>query len=171
MILAIILLLLFPILSAAQQCSQAQLNTEFTTDPTARTYTSCSDDQCVLDKFNAPCTDVACKVDQIVSREKIYESIDKDELAALMNVPSTDATAIGKRQRSLSVAMSNSTFNMGIGSVRQKLLDIFPAPSAPITNAAIAALQQKNVPRSQSVCGRAGTLDDVSCGLRGVECK
>jgi hypothetical protein len=171
MILVVIFILLFPILSAAQSCTQAQLNVEFSTDPTARTYATCTNAQCVLDKFNAPCTDAACKADQTITREHLYEVIDKDELGALMNVPSTDATAIGKRQRSLGIALSNSSFNMGIGSVRQKLLDIFPAPSAPITNAAIAGLQQKNVPRSMIVCGRAGTLDDVSCGLRGVECK
>jgi hypothetical protein len=159
-------------LASAQQCTQAQLNVEFTTDPTNRTYASCApgNDQCVLDKFNAPCTDAACKVDQVVTREHVYEVIDKNELATLMAVSLNDTTAVGTRQRSLFVALHNATFDMSKAPVRQKLLDIFPAPSAPITNAAIVALQQKNVPRSQIVCGRPATLCDVSLGLRGDAC-
>ena len=170
--LIVTLIILLPVLSSAQQCTQAQLNSEFTADPTARTYASCgaTDDNCVLVKFNAPCTDAACKVDQIVTKEMFYEAIDKDELKAIADVSTTDATQLGSRFRRLQVALLNDTFDMSKASVRQKLLDVFPAPSAPLTNAAIVALQQKNVPRSQIVCGRPATHCDISLGRRGVGC-
>lgn len=160
--------LLLPLVALAQQCTEAQLASEFSTDPTGRTYATCTDDTCVLTKFNAPCLDAACKVDQVVSREQVYAVMDKNELATLLAVSLNDTTAVGTRQRSLFVAMHNGTFDLRVGSVRQKLFDIFPAPSAPITNAAIVALQQKQVPRSQIVCGRPATLSDVSLGLRGT---
>lgn len=157
----------------AQQCTQAQLSTEFTSDPTARGYATCAatDDQCVLTRLNAPCLDAACKADQVVTREQFYAVIDKAELATLLGVSLNDTTAVGTRQRSLNVAMTNASFDLSVASVRQKLTDIFPAPSAPITNAAITALQQKQVPRSQIVCQRVATLDDVSCGRRSQACR
>lgn len=160
----------------AQQCTQQQLNTEFTTDPTGRQYSTCApagaitgpqnDDQCTLDKFNAPCTNnAACKVDQTISRETLWEVVDPTEWQTL--VRSTQANDVA-RVKQFDAALQNVTFNMGKSAVRQKLLDVFPAPTAPVTNAAIAALQQKDVPRSHVVCKRPGTLTDVSCGLRGA---
>ena len=145
-------------------CTQQSLNTEFTTDPTGRTYASCApgNDQCVLDKFNSACTDAACKVDQIVSWAQIYEVIDNDELKVVM----ADQTLAPL----VNLAATVPSFNMATAEVRQKLLDGFPSPKAPVTNTAIKALQQKNVPRSQIVCGRPGTLADVSCGMRGEGC-
>jgi hypothetical protein len=159
-------------LAQAQQCLQAQLSAEFSTDPTSRTYASCAatDDQCVLDKFNAPCADPACKVDVVVSREHLYEVIDKNELATLLAVSLNDTTNVGTRQRSLFLALNVASFDLAKASVRQKLLDIFPAPSAPITNAAIVALQQKNASRAEVVCSRKATLCDVSLGRRGDAC-
>jgi hypothetical protein len=163
-----LLLLLFPALTWAN-CTQAQLNTEFTTDPTARTYATCAtgNDQCVLDKFNAPCTHASCKLDQRVSREALYEVIESDELKTLAN-----STAPGDiaRMTLLSFVLANGSFDLGKGEVRQKLFDVFTGGGSPLTNAAITALQQKDAPRSQMVCGRQGTLNDVSCGLRGAGC-
>jgi hypothetical protein len=155
--------------SAWAACTQTQLNTEFTTDPTARTYASCAtgNDQCVLDKFNAPCTHASCKQDQTVSREAVYEAIESDELKALANSLAAADTA---RMTLLSFALLNESFNLGKGEIRQKLFDVFTAGGSPVTNAAINALQQKDAPRSQMVCGRQGTLNDVSCGLRGQGC-
>lgn len=172
---ALVLLGLWAPYSHAQQCTQTQLNTEFMTDPTVRGYTSCASDgnlagvkvsdQCVLDKFNAACSDNACKVDQVVTREKVYEVIDSDEYVAMLK-----DTTKPERKAAMDEALYQTTFNMAVKEVRDKLLDIYPAPSSPNTNAAIKALQQKNVPRSQIVCTRLGTMSDVSCGLRGAAC-
>jgi hypothetical protein len=172
MIISLSVMLADVTLAQAQQCLQAQLSAEFSGDPTGRTYASCAatDDQCVLDKFNAPCADPACKVDVVVSREHLYEVIDKNELATLLGVSLNDTTAVGTRQRSLFIALNMTTFDLAKASVRQKLLDIFPAPSAPITNAAIVALQQKNASRAEVVCSRKATLCDVSLGRRGDTC-
>lgn len=159
----------------AQQCTQTQLNTEFMTDPTNRVYGGCASDgnlaganvsdQCVLDKFNAACSDNACKADQVVTRERVYEIIDSDEYIAMLK-----DTTKPERKAAMDEAMHQVTFNMAVKEVRDKLLDIYPAPSSPITNAALKALQQKNVPRSQIVCTRLGNINDVSCGLRGMSC-
>jgi hypothetical protein len=174
----IALILAAPLVALAQQCPQSDLSTEFMTDPTSRLYVMCSansdltgtqvNDQCVLDKFNAPCTDNACKVDQSVSRETLWAVIDDAELTALLRSTAPNDIA---RVRALDIAMANTSFDMSRGKVRQKLNDIFPNASSPITNAAIAALQQKNVPRSQIVCHRAASIHDVSCGLRGAGCR
>src|SRR5262245_16267465 len=69
----------------AQQCTQAQLHDEFLLDPTARNYVTCAtdgnlegqnvSDVCVLDLFNSPCTASACKVENVLTREQIYETI------------------------------------------------------------------------------------------------
>jgi len=152
----------------AQQCTQTQLNTEFTTDPTARTYATCVDDVCVLDKFNAVCTDATCKVDNVLSREVILETIiNSGELETLAN---STAPADLARHRQLGWLLQATYYNMNKGSNQSKWKNVFPAGSSPNTNAAINAAQQKNAPRSQIVCGRAGTIDDISCGLRGTGC-
>ena len=171
MILLFLLLVLFPAFAWAQQCTQAQLNTEFTTDPTGRTYATCpaGNDQCVLDKFNAPCTVAACKADRIVTREQVYEVIDKDELKTLADVSLNDTTALGSRLRRLLMAFDVATFDLSKASVRQKLNDLFPAAQAPLTNAAFDALRQRDASRAHIVCGRQGTLSDVSLGLRGAQ--
>lgn len=168
---------LVPGVVLAQQCTQSQLNTEFMTDPTARTYVTCSsdgdlsnpnttNDQCVLGKFNAPCTgNPACKVDQTVSREVVWGVVNAVELETLQR--STAANDVA-RVHQLSDMLHNITFDMGDADIRQKWSNIFTGPGSPITNAAILALQQKDVPRSQTVCGRPGTLSDVSLGLRGT---
>lgn len=175
----VVLVLLVASYARAQQCTPQQLHDEFFLDTTARTYVTCASDgnlagpnvsdTCVLSKFNANCTDnAACKVDQTVTREQVWEVIDPGELTTLLR--STAANDLA-RVKALDSTFANVTFDMAKAPVRQKLLDIFPGPSAPITNAAITALQQKNVPRSQVVCHRVGTLDDVSCGLRGTACQ
>jgi hypothetical protein len=166
---SILLALLVPALAWAQQCTENQLQTEFTTDPTARGYATCAatDDQCVLTRFNAPCGDPACKVDQTVTRDQIWAVIESDELKALANSTAPADTA---RMQLLTAALANTTFDLSKAEVRQKWNDVFTAPSSPLTNAAIAALQQKNVPRSQIVCGRPATLCDVSLGRRGAAC-
>lgn len=162
----------------AQQCAQAPLNTEFMTDPTSRNYVSCASDgdlggtqvsdTCVLTLFNAPCSGhPACKVDQTVTRETIWEVIDPTELETLQRATAANDVA---RKNQLADILKIPTFNMGKGPIRQKWFNIFTGPNSPLTNAAIAALQQKDVPRSQVVCGRPGTINDVSCGLRGVAC-
>ena len=172
---ALLLLALWATYSHAQSCSQAQLNQEFTGDPTARGYTTCAsdgvvtgpnnDDNCTLQKFNAPCQDALCKVDQVITKEHLYEVLDPAEYAAMLK-----DTTKAERRAAMDEALTVNTFNMGIAAVRQKLLDIFPAPSSPITNQAIKNLQQKNVARSQVICGRPGNLADISCGLRGEGC-
>jgi len=173
----VLLGLLWSSAAQAQPCPEASLHTEFITDPTTRNYLSCStngdltdaittSDQCVLDLFNATCTNnAACTQDQTVSRETIWETIDPTELETLMR--STAANDVA-RKNTLNVAMLSGTFDLSKSSVRQKFTNIFPGPNSPITNAGIAALQQKNVPRSQVVCHRPGTLSDVACGLRGA---
>jgi hypothetical protein len=167
----LLLALLVCVLSglALADCTQAQLNTEFTTDPTTRTYASCAsgNDQCVLEKFNAPCPHASCKQDQTVSRETLYEAIESDELKTLANSTAPGDTA---RMTLLSFVLANATFNLGKGEVRQKIFDVFTSAGSPLTNAAITALQQKDASRAQMVCGRQGTLQDVSCGLRGESC-
>lgn len=170
----LLLALLWTSYAQAQQCTQQQLHDEFFGDPTSRNYASCAtdgnlagpnvSDQCVLNLFNTPCTVAACKVDQTVTREAVWEVIDPGELTTLLR--STAANDVA-RVRELDLALENATFNMGKAPVRQKLLDIFPGPSSPLTNAAIVALQQKNASRAQIVCGRQATLSDVSLGLRG----
>jgi hypothetical protein len=161
-------LLLCPALTWAA-CTQAQLNTEFTTDPTTRAYSACApgNDQCVLEKFNAPCTHAACKQDQTVSREALYEAIESDELKTLAT---STAQVDVARMTLLGFVLTNESFNLGKGEIRQKLFDVFTSGGSPLTNAAINALQQKDAPRAQMVCGRQGTLNDVSCGLRGQGC-
>lgn len=160
----LLLLLVFPLPAWAQDCAQSQLSAEFATDPTGRTYASCpaGNDACVLEKFNQPCTDAACKIDQVITRDKLYEVIDPAELKTTV----ADTT----RKVLLEMALRVETFHLGIAGVRQKLFDVFPGPSAPITNNAIKALQQKDASRAQIVCGRQATLADVSCGLRGESC-
>lgn len=165
----VLLLLLFPAMSYSQQCTQNQLSTEFVSDPTGRGYPTCApeDDQCVLVRFNSPCADQNCKIEQVITKEALYEVIDSAEYLTLLR--STAANDVA-RVRALDHALTNASLNMAVKEVRDKLLDIFPAPSAPITNAAIVALQHKNAPRSQIVCSRPATLADVSCGRRGDGC-
>lgn len=173
---ALLLLGLWASYSHAQQCTQSQLNQEFTQDPTARAYVDCAsdgvvtgpsnNDQCTLDKFNAPCTNnAACKVDQIITREHFYEIIDSVEYAAMLK-----DTAAAERKDGMMIASNMATFNMSITEVRDKLQDIFPQGKAPITNQLIKDAQKKNASRAEIVCHRPGTLADVSCGLRGDGC-
>lgn len=165
--------------SPAQDCGESALHTEFTTDPTARTYASCAsdgvvtgpnnNDACTLEKFNQLCTNnPACKVDNTVTREAIWEVIDPTELETLQRATAANEVA---RKTQLADILKITAFNLGKGDVRQKWFNIFTGPASPKTNAAIAALQLKDVPRSQVVCGRPGTIADVSCGLRGDACQ
>jgi hypothetical protein len=163
----------------AQSCGQTELNQEFLQDPTARNYVSCASDgnltganvsdQCVLDFFNAPCTNHAsCKVANILTREQIYATIiDANELDTLAN---GTAQADVKHQRELGWLLSSLNWNMSLNASQKHWKNPFPAATAPITNAAIDAAKQKDSPRSQIVCGRIGTLSDISCGLRGTGC-
>lgn len=178
MLLAFLFVLLLVSTSWAQQCTQSQLNTEFLTDPTNRGYATCAppgdltgtntNDQCVLDKFNASCTDPTCKVDQVITREQVYDSIVPAELATLTAVSLNDVTPAGARYRALLLALQVATFDMGKPAVRQKLLDIFPTAGAPQTNAALTALQKRDASRSRVVCGHPANLNHISLGLRGV---
>jgi hypothetical protein len=171
-----VLLLWLPAISSAQTCAQGTLNTEYFSDPTSRTYATCAtdgnlagpnvDDNCVLAKFNQPCTDnAACKVDQTVTIEQINVAIDSAELKAMFK-----DTANADRKATMDMLANIKTFNLKEKEVRDKWFDVFPSPTAPITNAAITALQKKDASRAQIVCGRSGTIDDVSCGLRGTGC-
>lgn len=171
----LLLLALWATYSHAQQCTQAQLNQEFVGDITARGYSACAsdgvvtgpnnDDTCTLQKFNQPCQDPLCKVDQVITKEHLYEVIDPAEYTAMLK-----DTTKAERKAAMDEAFTINTFNMSIAAVRQKLLDIFPAPSSPLTNQAIKDLQKKNAARSEIVCGRPGNLDDISCGLRNTGC-
>jgi hypothetical protein len=175
----LLLLALWATYAGAQQCTQQQLHDEYFLDTTARNYVSCASDgnlagpnvsdPCVLDKFNAPCVGTAsCKVDNILTREQIYESIiDSAELDTLAN---STTPADTKRKTELGWLLTGTSWNLAKSSNLQKWKNVFTGPSAPITNAALDAAKQKDAPRSQIVCARAGTLNDVSCGLRSTGC-
>jgi len=164
--------------ASAQQCTQTQLHDEFFLDSTGRNYASCAtdgnlagvnvSDQCVLGLFNAPCTATACKVDNILTREQIYQTIiDANELDTLAN----DTSPAGvKHKTELGWLLNAESWNMAINSSQKQWKNPFPAATAPITNAAIDAAKLRDAPRSQIVCGRVGTINDVSCGLRGEGC-
>jgi hypothetical protein len=167
-----------PVLGSAQPCTQAPLNTEFLTDPTGRVYTTCAtdgnlsgvnvNDVCVLDKFNAVCTDAACKVDNVLTREVIIETIiNSVELETLAR--SAVANDVARRQQ-LSWLLQANSYNMAKASSQQKWKNVFSSADSPVTNAAINTAQLKNASRAQVVCHRVGTIDDVSCGLRGTAC-
>jgi len=170
-------LLMWGRLGWAQQCTQSQLHDEYFLDPTARDYVSCAgdgnlaganvNDQCVLDRFNQPCTNnAACKTDNILTREQIYETIiDANELDTLAN---GTAPADVKRKTELAWLLTGTSWNLAKSANLSKWKNVFTGPSSPITNAALEAAKQKDAPRSQIVCGRPGTLADVSCGLRGA---
>jgi len=174
----LLLLLWFPATGGAQTCQESQLHDEFYLDPTARNYASCAtdgnigganvSDQCVLGLFNSPCTATACKVDNILTREQIYQTIiDANELDTLAN----DTSPAGvKHKTELGWLLNADSWNMAINSSQKQWKNPFPAASAPITNAAIDAAKLRDAPRSQIVCQRVGTLSDVSCGLRGEGC-
>jgi hypothetical protein len=162
--------------ASAQQCTQQQLHDEYFLDPTARNYVSCASDGnlaganvsdvCVLNIFNAQCTVAACKVDNILTREQIYQTlIDANELDTLAN----DTSPAGvKHKTELGWLLNATSWNMATNSSQKQWKNPFPAATAPITNAAIDGAKLRDAPRSQSVCGRVGTLTDVSCGLRGA---
>jgi hypothetical protein len=171
-------MLLLPVAAQAQNCSQSQLHDEFFLDQTQRGYVTCSSDGdlanpnttsdvCVEQKFNAPCTNNAnCKVDNILTREQIYQTIiDANELDTLAN----DTSPAGvKHKTELGWLLNADSWNMAINSSQKQWKNPFPAATAPITNAAIDGAKLRDAPRSQIVCGRVGTLTDVSCGLRGA---
>lgn len=175
----IVVALALPLGALAQTCQQAVLNTEFLTDPTARGYVSCAtdgnlsgpnvSDQCVLNFFNALCTDnAACKVDNVLTREAILETlIDSAELEKLSR--STVANDVARKSQ-LDWLLQASPYNLAKAPTQQKWKNVFTPADSPITNGAINAAQLKNAPRSQIVCHRGGTLSDVSCGLRGAGC-
>lgn len=172
--LSVLLLLLAVTTAHTQQCTQQQLNSEFTVDPTARAYNTCTgfpsgDDQCVLDKFNAPCiNNTACKVDNILTLENIFQTIiDSAELEKLAR--STVANDVARKSQ-LDWLTHIQSFNMAKAPWQQKWKNVFTPADSPNTNAAINAAQQKDAPRSQIVCGRPATLCDVSLGLRGQPC-
>jgi hypothetical protein len=101
-----------------------------------------------------------------VSREKIYDVINHNELNTLM-LSTTPEDKV--RTQQLQMAMQQATFNLKDRDVQQKLSDIFI--NSPITNGAIDALRTGNyTTRAGVTCSRTGTLYDVSCGLRGQGC-
>lgn len=184
MILALFLILsaLLALSAEAQQCTQTQLNGEFMTDPTQRGYKACStnqdlsnavttNDQCVLAKFNAPCTDhAACKVDNVMTKEQVMETlVDSTELETLAR--STTANDVARKSE-LDWLLRMTSFNMAKSSWQQKWKNVFAqgAGASPITNANINNAQLKDAPRCEIVCkkGNGCTMSDVSLGLRGT---
>jgi hypothetical protein len=175
----LVFLVALPAVVQAQGCTNPALHDEFFTDVTGRGYVTCAtdanlagpnvSDTCVLGLFNAACTNHAsCKADNILTREQIYETIiDSAELDTLAN---STAPADAKRKTTLGWLLTGQSWNLAKSSNLQKWKNVFTGPSSPITNAALDAQKQKDAPRSQSVCGRVGTIDDVSCGLRGSSC-
>jgi hypothetical protein len=178
LVMGCVIVAMIPSVLYAQSCQESVLHNEFFTDPTTRNYVSCASDgdlagpnvsdTCVLNFFNAPCTVAACKVDNILTREQIYETIiDGTELDNLAN---GTAPADIKHQRELSWLLTGLTWNMAKNASQKHWKNPFPAATAPLTNAAIDAAKQRDAPRSQIVCSRLGTINDVSCGLRGTAC-
>jgi hypothetical protein len=160
-----------------QQCTQQQLHDEFFLDTTTRNYVTCASDgnlanpattsdTCVLDKFNAPCTNNAnCKADNVMTTAAIMETIVvSDDLEKLARSAVANDQA---RRVQLSWLLQVQTYNMAKNVNQQKWKNVFTAADSGPTNAAIDAAKQKDVPRSHVVCGRVGTLSDVSLGLRG----
>jgi hypothetical protein len=168
----------FPGTANAQTCGQSQLHDEFFLDNTIRDYVSCSSDRnlanpattsdtCVLDKFNAPCVNHAnCKVDNILTTAAIMETIvDPAELEKLARATPANDQA---RRAQLSWLLQVPSYNMANAQSQQKWKNVFTSADSGVTNAAIVAAKLKDAPRSQIVCGRVGTLSDVSLGLRGT---
>jgi hypothetical protein len=160
----------------AQQCTQQQLHDEFFLDSTTRNYVSCASDgnlagpttsdQCVLNLFNGPCTAAACKVDNVMTTAAIMETIvNSGELETLARSAVANDQA---RRVQLSWLLQVPTYNMAKNVNQQKWKNIFTPADSGATNAAIDAAKLKDAPRSQVVCGRAGTLSDISLGLRGT---
>jgi hypothetical protein len=160
-----------------QQCTQQQLHDEFFLDSTTRNYVSCASDgnlagtttsdQCILNLFNAPCTNSpACKTDNVMTTAAIMETIvASDELEKLARATPANDQA---RRAQLSWLLQVPTYNMAKGVNQQKWKNVFTSADSGVTNAAIDAAKLKDAPRSQIVCGRVGTLSDVSLGLRGT---
>jgi hypothetical protein len=161
-----------------QQCTQQQLHDEFFLDNTIRNYVSCASDgnlanpattsdTCVLGKFNAPCTNNAnCKVDNILTTAAIMETIVvASELETLARATPANDQA---RRAQLGWLLQVPSYNMAKAQSQQKWKNVFTPADSAATNAAIDAAKLKDAPRSQSVCGRVGTLSDVSLGLRGT---
>lgn len=176
---ALLLLALWASYSQAQTCTQQSLHAEFYEDVTQRGYSTCStdgdlsnsgttSDTCVLDRFNAPCTNHAnCKVPNILSREDILQTIiDPTDLETLAR--STNANDVARKSE-LDWLMAAQTWDMSKAHNQQLWKNVFPS-SFTTTNTAINNAQLKDAPRSQIVCHRPGTLTDVSCGLRGDGC-
>ena len=173
----LLLALLWASYSHAQQCSQSQLNQEFTTDPTHRGYVDCAsdgvvtgpnnNDNCTLQKFNELCTDAACKVANILSREQILQTIIAPvDLETLARSTAPNDVA---RKSELDWLLTAQAWDMSKSHNQQLWKNVFPS-SFSTTNAAIDAAQLKDAPRSTIICGRPGTLADISCGLRGEGC-
>jgi hypothetical protein len=174
----LVFVLWLPGTGEAQQCLQQQLHDEFFLDSTTRAYATCStdgnlanpattSDSCVLDKFNSPCVNNAnCKVDNVLTTATIMETIvASDELEKLARATPANDQA---RRAQLGWLLQVPTYNMAKAQSQQKWKNVFTPADSGVTNAAIDAAKLKDAPRSQVVCGRAGTLSDVSLGLRGT---
>ena len=175
----LLLLALWASYSHAQGCQQATLQTEFFTDPTQRQYVACAtdgdlagpnvDDNCVLQRFNALCTNNAnCKTDNVLSREVFLETI-IDSAEAEKLARSTNANDQARRVQA-DWWLTATAYNLAKASWQQKWKNVYTPADSPITNAAINAAQLKDAPRSTIICHRPGTLADVSCGLRNEGC-
>jgi hypothetical protein len=172
----LLFLLGIPAIGDTQSCSQSTLNSEFMTDPTTRNYVSCASDgnlanpattsdTCVLGLFNSPCTAAACKVDNVMTTAAIMETIVvSDDLEKLARSAVANDQA---RRVQLSWLLQVQTYNMAKNVNQQKWKNVFTSADSAATNAALDAAKLKDAPRSQLVCGRVGTLSDVSLGLRG----
>jgi hypothetical protein len=179
LVIGCVIVAMIPSVLYAQSCTQTTLHDEFFQDTTTRGYVTCAsdgdlaganvNDQCVLNLFNAPCTNnAACKVANILSREALYLTIiDSGELEKLSR--STVANDVARKSQ-LDWILHNTSFDLSKASWQQKWKNVFTPADSPLTNAAINAAQMKDAPRSQVVCGRVGNINDVSCGLRGTAC-
>jgi len=155
----LVLLLLVPALCWAD-CTQAQLNTELTTDPATRNYASCAagNDQCRLDLLNAPCAGAQCRVNVgIIDSFLVNDAINDAERDTMTDL---------ELQKFLSIVGAGKV-NMGAPNTQNALQRLFPAGTRPQSRSALQNLATVPTSRAVVLCGRGANLFDISCGLRG----
>jgi hypothetical protein len=161
--LILILLLFCPALAWAQLCTQAQLNTEFTTDPGTVGYSTCAvtDDACILAKLNGPCASGSCQLNRgVISGVQLQAALDPAEFGALTALQLTELQTL--------FILGSGSVDVSKGNVRTILASMFPA-AGPTRTALVAAVSRQGT-RAEIVCKRAATLCDVSLGRRGDAC-
>jgi hypothetical protein len=153
------LLLLVPALCWAD-CTQAQLNTELTTDPATRNYASCAagNDQCRLDLLNATCAGLPCRVNVgVIDSYLVNDAISDAERDTMTDL---------ELQKFLSI-VGPGRVNMGATNTQNALQRLFPAATRPLSRTALQNLANVQTSRAMVLCGRSANLLDISCGLRG----